>query len=176
MRGHKVEKIIEKAQNQLLNERIRQVNFTIEGLKERVDYSLQKLMSILPGPILERVVVFTQTAQLSQHTKSKVRQTRKFHNLQSRNINKNTETLTWRQKTDIPTQNEKQNQWVKNLSDRELTQPEKEVLAKGFELCHDTKKVTHSGLDHSHRISYKEKQIKWNGGGTTSVKSVGSFV
>ncbi len=69
-------------------------------------------------------------AQLSQHNKSKERQIRKFKKLQLKT--KKAGIPNWQQKTTASTHDETQNRWVKNLSDRELTHPEKEVLAKGL--------------------------------------------
>lgn len=132
MKGYRVDKIMEKAQNQLLNERVRQAHFITEGLKEKADHLLQKLTSLLPEAVLGKIIDFTNKAQLSQHTKSKERQKRKFHNLQIRSNTNKTEILTWRQTTDNPTQDETHDRWVKNLSDRELTHPERGVLAKGL--------------------------------------------
>ncbi|XP_049914604.1 uncharacterized protein LOC126398968 [Epinephelus moara] len=133
MKGYKVDKIMEKAQNQLLNERVRQTHFTIEGLKEKADHLLQKLTSLLPEVVLGKIIDLTKKAQLSQHTKSKERQKRKSHNLQIRSNTNKTEILTWRQKTHTnPTQDEMQDRWIKNLSDREFTHPERGVLTKGL--------------------------------------------
>lgn len=75
--------ILEKTQNQLLNEKVRQVHFPIEALNKEADSLLQKLKSHLPSAVLEKVTDFIEKAQLSQHAKSKERQTRKFQNLQS---------------------------------------------------------------------------------------------
>ncbi len=132
IKDYRADRILSKAQNHLLNERVRQVTFAIEALKEKADHFLQRLKSLLPAAVLERVIDFTKKAQLSQHTKSKERQIRTFQNLQLKSKNRSkTEILNWRQKTDYSTQEETLHRWVQNLSDRELTYPEKEVQAKG---------------------------------------------
>lgn len=70
MRGYTVDKIPEKAHNHLLNKRVGQVYFTIEGLREKSDQLLQKLGYLLSVVVLEKIIDFTRKAQLSQHTKS----------------------------------------------------------------------------------------------------------
>ena len=69
-----------------MNERIRKVHLTITKLKEKTDHILQKLKTVLPGELFERVVDFTKKAQLSQHTKTKERQIKKFLHLQNKNF------------------------------------------------------------------------------------------
>lgn len=83
VKSHRARMILEKTQNQLLNEKVRQVHFPIEALNKEADSLLQKLKSHLPSAVLEKVTDFIEKAQLSQHAKSKERQTRKFQNLQS---------------------------------------------------------------------------------------------
>ncbi len=133
VKGYRVDRILSKVQNHLLNERVRQVHFTIEALKEKADHFLQRVKSLLPVAVLERIIDFIKKAELPQHTKSKERQIRKFQNLQLKSKNSSqSEILNWRQKTDYSTQEETLNRWVKNLSARELTHKEKEVLTKGL--------------------------------------------
>ena len=67
VKGHRANKILKKAQFQLLNERVRQTHFTIEGLKEKADHLLQKLKTLLPAAVLEKITEFTKKAQLIQH-------------------------------------------------------------------------------------------------------------
>ncbi|XP_018429349.1 PREDICTED: uncharacterized protein LOC108801941, partial [Nanorana parkeri] len=72
-------------------------------------------------------------AQLAQHTKGKKRQQKKkFSILLSRTGNSHTrEEITWREKEKRGKLQNKE-EWVENLSDRVLTQPEMDVLAKGL--------------------------------------------
>ena len=133
MKGHRATRILQKAQNQLLSERVRQIHFTIDALTGKVDQTIEKLTSLLPNPVLEEVTKFVDKAQTSQHTKGKERQTRKFSALQARQTNTfRPEVLTWRNKENNTAHPDMQEKWVRNLSDRELSQPEKDVLAKGL--------------------------------------------
>ncbi|XP_012811622.2 uncharacterized protein LOC105946468, partial [Xenopus tropicalis] len=130
VKGHRASNILQKAQKHLLNERVRQINFTIEALKQKIEQLKQSLTKQLPDVTLERVVQFIEHAQMAQHIKSKERQISKFTSLLSRSSRLRTEELTWRQKDE--TSKNTKDTWVKNLSDRVLTQPEKDVLAKGL--------------------------------------------
>ena len=97
------------------------------------DHLFQKLKSLLPAAVLEKITEFMKKAQLTQHNKSKERQVKKFQKLQLKNNSTNKkEILTWGQQTNHAAQDITHDRWVKNLSDRELTHTEKEVLAKGL--------------------------------------------
>ena len=130
IKGHRAEQILGRAQQQLLNERVRQINFTIEALTDKLKHLNQKLKTALPDTFMEEVLNFIKKAQLSQHKKVKERQSRKFQNLQSKAYNTSRSRIV-SQHEDITHTHTKEN-WVKNLSDRELTQTEKDVLAKGL--------------------------------------------
>ena len=60
IRGHRAEPIVLKAQNQLLNKRIRQVHFTTDALIHKMDLTHQKLSALLPNTITEVVYIFTK--------------------------------------------------------------------------------------------------------------------
>lgn len=54
LKGYRADRILNKAQNHLLNEPIRQVHFTIEVLKEKADHFLQRLRSLLPVTVFRK--------------------------------------------------------------------------------------------------------------------------
>ena len=81
VKGHKADKIIAKAQKDLLNERVRQCNFTINVLTNKASEFSEELRTRLPGDICDQVEQFTARAQLIQHRKSKERQQNKFARL-----------------------------------------------------------------------------------------------
>ncbi|XP_041820389.1 uncharacterized protein LOC121626093 [Chelmon rostratus] len=103
-------------------------------------------------------------AQLARHNKTKDRQAKKFQNLQSRHNTSMMQCLTWRQKSEDSTQNELQNRWVKNLSDRVLTQPEKEVLAEGLNFAMTPKQVpimaTESAIKKNRKTETEGEQLR----------------
>ncbi|XP_060756880.1 uncharacterized protein LOC132867932 [Neoarius graeffei] len=133
VKGHRAEIILQKAQKRLLKERVRQVHFTIDALQNKTKLRFEELTALLPSEVLERVSDLTEKAQLSQHTKGKERQMHKFQKLLSKTTSSGkTEGLTWRRKSDQATQPDIEEKWVKNLSDRVLTQPERDVLSKGL--------------------------------------------
>ncbi|XP_072039327.1 uncharacterized protein [Amphiura filiformis] len=126
--GHKADQILRNAERKLLNERVRQVNFTIDVLKQKQDQSSQKLSASLPRDAFDRVAEFTTHAQLAQHRKVKGRHLEKFQKLISSRADLDKD---WRNSGDsgLGSNSEK---WVKNISDRDLTKDEVSVLAKGL--------------------------------------------
>ncbi|XP_016898201.1 ras-related protein Rab-3-like isoform X2 [Cynoglossus semilaevis] len=78
--------------------------------------------------VMDEVSKFAEKAQMFQHNKGKERQKHKFHILQSRQTTAAESTQNNRDSN--TTRQGSQENWVKNLSDRILTQPEKDVLAK----------------------------------------------
>ncbi|XP_062849575.1 uncharacterized protein LOC134311850 [Trichomycterus rosablanca] len=139
VKGHRASKIIQKAQNQLLNERVRQTNFTIDVLKTREEQIVQRLTSRLDEPTLQQVINFTQKARLGQHEKSKTRQRKKFDLLAAGQ--KHQQTMDGRKRNEGQTHAGDVDKWVKNLSDRQLTQAEKDILAKGLNFAVTPKQV-----------------------------------
>ena len=73
VKGHRAETILQKAQSQLLNERVRQVHFAIDALTVKSDQILEDLTLLLPSEVLVEVSKFVEEAQASQHLKSKER-------------------------------------------------------------------------------------------------------
>jgi len=122
--GHRAKQILLKAQNQHLNERRRHVHLTTNALIHKMDLTFQYLPELLPNTITEEVYSFTEKAQLSQHQKWK------FQTLQLRaNASQNTSVSIRRGHGDAIDM-DIQDHSVKNFSDRDLTQPERHVLAK----------------------------------------------
>lgn len=66
-----------------------------------------------------------------QYHKSQ-RQHLKFHTFRMKTYISQLMPRQQRQKQEDTTAKDSQNEWVKNFSDRNLTEPEKKVLAKGF--------------------------------------------
>lgn len=79
LKGHKATGILQRAQKQLLNERIQQVHFTLDVLKQKDKQLHQNLAMKLPEDILQKAADFVQQAQLAQHTTIKERQIKKFY-------------------------------------------------------------------------------------------------
>lgn len=129
VRGYRADLILQRAQSQLLSERIRQVHFTIDALQIKISQTLQELETLPPSPILEEVYKFVDKAQWAQHSKGKERQRRKFHTLLSKTHTPHSEPTQLREEK---TPEDSQEKWVKNFSDWNLTEPEKRVLAKGL--------------------------------------------
>ena len=107
-----------------MNERVRQVTFTISKLKRKQHRLSTNLSSLLPDEIWDRVKLFTEAGQLSQHRITKQRQFDKFAWLSS----------TDQQQNGIagPSLVPEAPKWVKNLSNLPLSHSEKSLLAKGI--------------------------------------------
>ena len=76
--GERAEKILELAEKKLLNKGVHQVHFTIIKLKRKQDRLSTNLSSLLPDETWDRVKLFTEAGQLSQH---RIRNNAKLTNL-----------------------------------------------------------------------------------------------
>ncbi len=72
-----------RAQKPLQNERIRQVHFTFDVLKQEDLKLHQKLAMKLPEETIQKMTDFVQHAGLTQHTESKDQKIKKFISLSS---------------------------------------------------------------------------------------------
>ncbi|KAK7893340.1 hypothetical protein WMY93_022492 [Mugilogobius chulae] len=156
VKGRRAEKIWQKNLTLMLNERIRENNVSIKKFKNRAEFLEDKLSNIIPEEIGNRVKNFIQTAQLAQHSKSKERQIKKFNILLSRkrrDQERKEEKLGNSQKGAESIKNN----WVRNLSDRMLTQAEKDVLSKGLNFA-----VTSNHIPTVDFITATEAAIKKN--------------
>ncbi|XP_072036219.1 uncharacterized protein [Amphiura filiformis] len=126
--GHRANKILQHAERKLLNERVRQVNFTIDVLKDKQDHISGNLSATLPSDAFTRVEEFTRHAQLAQHQLVKDRHVEKFRKLKTSRADLDT---NWRN-SGSSVDDSNAEKWVKNLSDRQLSNQEVKVLAKGL--------------------------------------------
>ena len=76
-------KIIEKAEKQLLEDRVRGINKTIQDSKDQVNKSRSKLASIITQVDLDRCTDFIEKVRLERFKQVKNRQVRKLHILSS---------------------------------------------------------------------------------------------
>ena len=124
VKGFRAKNIYFKAERSLLNERIRQNNFTLDVLKGNYRHMESELRGILPEETWVRVQEFVDKGQKAEHNLVKHRQIRKIRKLQSEkeneeNVNKEGE-------------NSRKDKWVVNISSRKLTTPEVSVLENGL--------------------------------------------
>ena len=117
--------IIQHAERALLNERIRQHNFTLGVLKSKQQNLKDRIRGVLPEGTYNRVIDYTEHAQLREHHIVKNRQVAKFNRLRSEQ--KRSEEIS----RDNQGKNNK-DKWVLNLSSRQLNSPETSVLQKGL--------------------------------------------
>ncbi|XP_072027782.1 uncharacterized protein [Amphiura filiformis] len=138
IKGSRVEKILHNTERKLLNERIRQINYTINKLNTKKEEISGELETQLPLETYKRVQEFTAHAQLSQHEKTKTRQVAKFGRLAS--SGRADKDTNWRCKEDKSAHNIR-DRWVKNLSDRPLSSNEQSLLEKGLNFAVTSKRV-----------------------------------
>ena len=149
-------KIIEKAEKQLLQDRVRGINKTIQTREDQVKLSRGKLASMVTQVDLDRCTDFIEKVRLERFNQVKNRQVRKLHILSSKhnsdqdNNNRNsnnritlgvnanrTDSNEQRyrhgkdQQTDDHNQDNLNNKWVINLTKVELTQTQRSLLGKG---------------------------------------------
>ncbi|XP_072028437.1 uncharacterized protein [Amphiura filiformis] len=138
IKGSRADKIIHSAERKLLNERVRQVNYTIKNLNNKKSDIFRELGDRLPTEIHNRVSQFTEHAQLAQHETTKSRQVEKFGRLAT--VSRADKDKNWRQKDNLIDHNIK-DRWVRNLSDRQLSGSEQSLLEKGLNFAVASKRI-----------------------------------
>ena len=139
-------KIIEKAERQLLQDRVRGINKTIEESGIYINSSKTRLLFLVTSTTdRDRCSKFFDKVREDRYNRVKARQVRKFHNLVSKskqtkanNTNNNVSSLSSNAiSSDSSINNSSQlqdninNKWVITLSSISLTEGQKSVLAKG---------------------------------------------
>ena len=139
-------KIIERAERQLLQDRVRGINKTIEESGNNINNSRSKLASIVTNTMdLDRCSKFMDKVKEDRYGKVRDRQVRKFHNLISKSKNNNNRLGQGSNASNLKRLNNNRsnnnnntnqshnnnNKWVINLSKTSLTEGQKSVLAKG---------------------------------------------
>ena len=137
-------KIIEKGERQLMHNRVRTINNTIQASEDNGNHNKTRLASIVTQVDLGRCINFIEKVRQGRFNKVKDRQARKFELLKNRNNpiqdsnhNSNNNRPTQRC-NEARLDNNNQlfsdrdiNKWVINLSKTELTSAQKAVLATG---------------------------------------------
>ena len=141
-------KIIEKAESQLLQNRVKCINKTIEDSGNRITNNKTKLASLVTSAgDLDMCSKFINEVRRVRYNKVKERQVRKFnyllHKSQNKSLGQNNMlannsigqaynmTSLDRISNNNTNGNEINNKWVINLSSGNLTQDQKAVLGKG---------------------------------------------
>ena len=146
-------KIIEMAEKQLMQDRVRSINKTIQASKDQGNQNRTKLASMVTQVDLDRCSNYIEKVRLERFNQVRTRQVRKFHIFCSKNSNQQAYNNRDRDNsnllgvnadsTDSNNQavrhgNDKQtgnssldSKWVINLSKTELTEAQKSVLSKG---------------------------------------------
>ena len=127
VKGQRVINIIKRAERSLLNERIRQTNFTLDCLKDKYHQIETKLRGKIPDVVYDDVSEFVTRANRKEHDAVKSRQIRKYRCLTAEREN--------RKKLDIEgvkSDSDYRNKWVVNLSTRTLDNSEVSALQHGL--------------------------------------------
>ena len=137
-------KIIERAGWQLMQDRVRTINNTIEVNEDDGNHNKTRLASIVNQVDLDRCINFIEMVRQDRFNKVKDRQVRNLELLSNRNrtiqdsnhtYNNNRPTLRCNEarfdNSNRSVSDRDINKWVINLSKTELTTAQKAVLAKG---------------------------------------------
>ena len=81
-------KIIEKAEKQLMQDRVRSINKTIQASKDQGNLNRTKLVAMVTQVDLDRCSNFIEKVRMERFNHVRNRQVRKFHNLCNKNSNK----------------------------------------------------------------------------------------
>ena len=125
VKGKKADKIIRKAERQLLQERIRQCEYTLKRIDDDLQKKQEWINSKTEPELSNRITDALTHAHETEFERCKQRHRTKFEKLMVRN---NSDTLV--DKTNIDT-----SKWVVNLADKTLTNAQTQVLKKGLNYC-----------------------------------------
>ena len=127
-------KKIERAEHQLMQDRVRGINNTIQASKDNGNYNKSRLASIVTQVDLDRCINFIDKVRQERFNKVKARQVRKFDILSNKNktnqvsmhnsINNRPNQGVNADRSDNNNQTDKDkdiDKWVINLSKKELT-------------------------------------------------------
>ena len=144
-------KIIERAERQLMQDRVRGINKVIEVSDNNRNNNKARIASLVTSADLDRCGNFIEKVREERYNRVKDRQVRKFHNLYSKNKqNQNNNRVRLDSRSSQGVNADRQglsnkgrdnnhqsgtlldnNKWVINLSKTSLTDCQKAVLAKG---------------------------------------------
>ena len=128
----KASQIIRKAERQLLNERIRNINNTIEINMFKRDAYFQQLEKELDQGTLQECLNFIGKVRECGHKRVQDRQIRKFNTLEQKTSGHSKQDVRENREKDGITENqERTRKWVINLSKTPLTSDQERLLAHG---------------------------------------------
>ncbi|XP_072046801.1 uncharacterized protein [Amphiura filiformis] len=168
VKGHRAENILRIAERKLLNERVRHVNFTISVLTNKFNELSNKLRTALPPEVFNQVEEFVNRAQTSQHLITKQRQTNKFNILKDKTQRSRSDLdRNWRANTSTRDTGN-QEKWVRNFSNRQLTDNETSLLCKGLGYAVTSNKIpiadivtaTESAIKQAHLDPGKSEELR----------------
>ena len=138
----KARNIIEKAQKELVRERIRVVSNRISDLNQ-INTELHKslletLQNERDDDIRRHVEKHLEIKRNSEHEKSKERQVKKLNKLQAKQDEKEKEKNV---AEDVDLSGTQLKKWVINTTDRELTKPQNTLLAHGLNFAVSVDKI-----------------------------------
>ncbi|XP_054645213.1 uncharacterized protein LOC129188546 [Dunckerocampus dactyliophorus] len=125
--GHLARKMQQNYIRKIQNLRIRRLNIEIKNKQSEVETFYQRLQTKLTHETYQEVCEFTKSGYMKHHSKTKERHKGKFQKL----LLENRPQLVVNTKDGGNQTNTKEN-WIKNLSDRSLSETEKAVLTKGL--------------------------------------------
>ena len=127
-KGGRSQCILRKAEKQLMNDRINEINKTISVLKGNISTSNEYLFENLNGNLNEEVNTWMKAVETKTSGFVEERQKKKFARLLERKTN------TSKPVVDVPDSvaQELKSKWIVNLSSRVLNDHEEDILKKGL--------------------------------------------
>ncbi|XP_072023437.1 uncharacterized protein [Amphiura filiformis] len=142
VKGVTAERILQRAQHQLVGERIRQIYATLNNIKQQIADIDEQLFTELPMETYSEVKEWVAHAHKAEWDRCRSRQQTKFARFSS--SDKQTKTRD-KNRPIVPVNQQEQKEvtdrWVINKSDKELTESELSVLQKGLNYAVSPSKI-----------------------------------
>ena len=133
--SYRANNIIKRAERSLLNERIRQTNFTLDVLKEKHHIVKDKLRGELPEEAWIKVTDFIDAVIGHENHQVKTRQIKKHRALVAEKENADNSAIKG-----VTSESGAKEKWVVNLSSRSPTESEVSLLQHGLNYSVSTQK------------------------------------
>ena len=133
VRTQRSDNIIQRAERSLLNERIREVNITLDWLKHDTYMYQTKLSAIISDDLMEQCIEFIKEHRESRHKTVMERQIKKYNKLWAQKYESGSNSTYSGNGTGGRSNQDKIGAkcWVVNLSHQPLSQAQEAVLAHG---------------------------------------------
>ncbi|XP_071476499.1 uncharacterized protein [Diadema antillarum] len=127
----------------------------MDVLQHKQDGLQKEIQDKFPPEVAKKIADCTAHAQLAQHARTKQRHIEKFSRLRQTYTSRADKDNNWRSRDSTGSGDQESNNWVRNLSSRDLSEYETSVLSKGLNYA-----VTPKQLPVSELITATESAIR----------------